>query len=98
MFDGARGFNGLAPDLLAHCERVNRSARALMLTPTVAASDMVEIVAEGLKVCGPDDAVYIRPTYWGIHGDTTAIVPSADEVGFAIVLVDSRKFSVMLIT
>ena len=29
VFDGARYFNGVAPDLLAHCERVNQSAKAL---------------------------------------------------------------------
>ncbi len=35
VFDGARRFEGVAPDLEAHCRRVNASARALMLTPTV---------------------------------------------------------------
>lgn len=86
VFDGARFFNGRAPDLLAHCERVNRSAKALMLTPTVEAHEMVQIIAEGLKAYGPQDAVYIRPMYWGIEGDLTAIVPSPDTVGFAISL------------
>ena len=86
VFDGARYFNGRAPDLKAHCERVNRSARALMLEPNVTAEDMVEIIADGLKAYGPEDAVYIRPMYWGIAGDVTAIVPSADVVGFAISL------------
>ena len=86
VFDGARYFNGRAPDLLAHCERVNRSARALMLTPTVTAAEMVEIIADGLNRYGPDDAVYIRPMYWGIAGDATAIVPDSDTVGFAISL------------
>lgn len=86
VFDGARFFNGRAPDLLAHCERVNRSARALMLTPTVDATEMVQIIKEGLKIYGPQDAIYIRPMYWGIEGDVTAIVPSPDVVGFAISL------------
>ncbi len=86
VFDGARMFSGRAPDLLAHCERVNRSAHALMITPTVAPEEMVAIIREGLKHYGPDDAVYIRPMYWGIHGDLTAIVPSRDETGFAICL------------
>ena len=86
VFDGARYFSGRAPDVLAHCERVNNSAKALMLTPTVTAEEMVEIISEGLKLYGPDDAIYIRPTYWGIHGDVTAIVPSPEETGFAIVL------------
>lgn len=86
VFDGARYFDGRAPDLLAHCERVNRSAKSLMLTPTKTAEDMVDIVAEGLKMYAPDTAVYIRPTYWGIDGDITAIVPSEEKTGFAIVL------------
>ncbi len=86
VFDGARYFNGTAPDLLAHFERVNRSAEALMLTPSMTPHQMVEIAAEGLKRYDKGDAVYIRPMYWGIHGDTTAIVPDADTVGFAMVL------------
>jgi branched-chain amino acid aminotransferase len=33
VFDGARFVDGIAPDLMAHCERVVASARALMLQP-----------------------------------------------------------------
>ena len=86
VFDGARYFDGMAPDLLAHCDRVNRSAKAMCLTPTVSAEDMVAIVREGLQGFAKDAAVYIRPMYWGIDGDVTAIVPSEDTTGFAICL------------
>ncbi len=86
VFDGARYFDGMAPDLLAHCARVNRSAEALMLTPTVTPEQMVDLVREGLQSYGPGQAVYIRPMYWGIHGDVTAIVPQKDSTGFAICL------------
>lgn len=86
VFDGARYFNGMAPDLLAHCARVNRSAKALMLTPTVTPERMVELVREGLQTYAPDSAVYIRPMYWGIDGDHTAIVPQENSTGFAICL------------
>ncbi len=86
VFDGARYFEGVMPDLLSHCERINNSARALMLTPTVSAEDMVDLVREGLEGRAHDDAVYIRPMYWGIDGDATTIVPSADKTGFAICL------------
>ena len=44
VFDGARWFEGRVPDLAAHCERVNQSAEALMITPTVSPIDMVQIV------------------------------------------------------
>ncbi|WP_406648484.1 branched-chain amino acid aminotransferase [Aliisedimentitalea scapharcae] len=86
VFDGARMFDGLTPDLDAHCARTNRSAASLMLTPTCTADEMVDIVREGLKLYDPGAAVYIRPMYWGIHGDPTAIVPQPDETGFAICL------------
>tara|TARA_R100000750_G_scaffold57646_1_gene44787 strand:+ start:3178 stop:4038 length:861 start_codon:yes stop_codon:yes gene_type:complete len=86
VFDGARYVQGVTPDLDAHCARVNRSAEALMLRPTVEASEMVQIVEEGLKAYAPDAAVYIRPMYWGIDGDATAIVPQPDKTGFALCL------------
>lgn len=90
VFDGARFFAGRAPDLVPHCARVNRSAEALMIRPTVSTEDMVDIVREGLKHYGADDAVYIRPMYWAIHGDATAIMPDPDQTGFAISLEQIR--------
>lgn len=86
VFDGARYVHGVAPDLEAHCARVNASAAALMLTPTVSVEEMLAIIWEGLKQYPKEAAVYIRPMYWGIHGDVTAIVPSQEETGFAICL------------
>ena len=86
VFDGARYFDGVSPDLAAHCARVNGSAEALMLTPTMTTEQMVELVREGLRAYNPDAAVYIRPMYWGIDGDSTAIVPQENSTGFAICL------------
>ncbi|MEQ8899226.1 MAG: branched-chain amino acid aminotransferase [Roseovarius sp.] len=87
VFDGARLAHGLTPDLDKHCARVNASARALMVTPTVTASEMVEIVRDGLKMYPQDAAVYIRPMYWAIDGGMSAIVPKDDSrTGFAISL------------
>ena len=86
VFDGARYFEGVAPDLEAHCARVNRSAEALMITPTVSVEDMVEIVWEGLQTYSKTAAVYIRPMYWAVDGGYMAVVPSQDVTGFAICL------------
>ncbi|MEP2890395.1 branched-chain amino acid aminotransferase [Tateyamaria sp.] len=86
VFDGARFFDSRAPDLEAHCTRVNRSAEALMITPTMATADIITAAREGLKAYGPDDAVYIRPMYWALDGDASGIVPKADATGFAISL------------
>ncbi|NVO56516.1 branched-chain amino acid aminotransferase [Rhodobacteraceae bacterium B1Z28] len=86
VFDGARYFEGMAPDLHAHCVRVNRSAEALMLTPTMTPEQMVDLIRDGLQAYSPESAVYIRPMYWGIDGDQTAIVPQENSTGFAICL------------
>jgi branched-chain amino acid aminotransferase len=86
VFDGARYFDGRSPDLLAHCARANASAKALMITPTVSAEDMVQIVQDGLKAYDPNAAVYIRPMYWALDGGHLGIVPLPDATGFAICL------------
>ncbi|WP_126974599.1 branched-chain amino acid aminotransferase [Frigidibacter oleivorans] len=86
VFDGARLFDGLTPDLDRHCARLNRSAEALMIRPTVDPAEMVEIVREGLRAYGRGQAVYIRPMYWAIHGSALGITPSPEETGFAISL------------
>ena len=86
VFDGARYVDGIAPDLAKHCARVNASAHALMITPTVEAADMVEIVWEGLRAYPKEAAVYIRPMYWALEGGDLGIVPKEGATGFAISL------------
>ncbi|WP_306047334.1 branched-chain amino acid aminotransferase [Nioella sp. MMSF_3534] len=86
VFDGARYAHGLAPDLLAHCERVNRSAKALMMNPTHTGQEIYDIVWEGIRLYPEDTPLYIRPMYWTIDGGYSAIVPNADSTGFAVCL------------
>ena len=86
VFDGARHFEGVTPDLKEHCVRVNNSARAMMITPTVLEDEMVQIVQEGLKAYSSNAAVYIRPMYWALEGDELAVVPKVGSTGFAICL------------
>ena len=88
VFDGARYFDGVIPDLKAHCDRINDSARAMMITPTVTTDDMVSIVWEGLKLFPSKSAVYIRPMYWALDGGDLAIIPKENSTGFAICLED----------
>jgi len=86
VFDGARAFQGVTPDLEAHLARVNASAEAMMITPSQTVAQMLEIVAEGLTAYAPGAAVYIRPMYWAVDGDATAIVPQPDKTGFCMCL------------
>jgi branched-chain amino acid aminotransferase len=89
VFDGARAFDGVTPDLERHLARVNRSAEALMIRPTMSVEEMLGIVEEGLKPFGPA-AVYIRPMYWAIHGSDVGVAPSPEEMGFALCLEEVR--------
>ncbi|KQP34648.1 aminotransferase [Methylobacterium sp. Leaf102] len=68
VFDGARAFEGVAPDLDLHLERVNRSAVALGLKPKVAVERWDELVREGLARFPHDAELYIRPMYWAELG------------------------------
>jgi branched-chain amino acid aminotransferase len=86
VFDGARAVDGLVPDLEAHCARVNASARALMLEPTLEVDEMVALVHEGLAAYPRETAIYIRPMYWATGGDETAIVPRSEGTAAAICL------------
>lgn len=86
VFDGARLFEGVTPDLDAHCARVNRSARALMITPTVEPDEMVAMIREGLATYAADAAVYIRPMYWALDGSDLGVAPAEGATGFAICL------------
>ena len=86
VFDGARYFDGVAPDLLAHCERLNQSAKAMGLVPTYSEKEIYDLIIEGLANYTKQSAVYIRPMYWGIGNGYSAIVPDADNIGFCICL------------
>lgn len=86
VFDGARWFDGVAPDLDRHCARVNRSAEALMITPTVDPGDMMAIIMDGLRGFPADAAVYLRPMYWAIDGTELGVEPMRDKTGFAVCL------------
>lgn len=86
VFDGARYFNGVAPDLLAHCERLNQSAKAMGLVPTYSEKEIYDLILEGLANYTKQSAVYIRPMYWGIGNGYSAIVPDAANIGFCICL------------
>jgi branched-chain amino acid aminotransferase len=64
VFDGARYFEGVTPDLELHCARVNDSARKLFLKPTVSTEEWVRLAREGVQKFDKDSALYIRPMYW----------------------------------
>lgn len=59
VFDGARLFEGVTPDLDRHSARANDSARALGLEPTLSANDIEALAREGLKkICTGHGCLY----------------------------------------
>lgn len=68
VFDGARHFEGVTPDLDLHMGRINRSAEAMMLKPVVSTERWIELAREGIALFPKDAAIYIRPMYWADAG------------------------------
>jgi branched-chain amino acid aminotransferase len=68
VFDGARAFEGVTPDLALHCARVNESARYFHLQPLVSLDTWLGLVADGLKRFDRNAELYIRPMYWAETG------------------------------
>ncbi|EJN00355.1 branched-chain amino acid aminotransferase [Phyllobacterium sp. YR531] len=84
VFDGARWFEGVAPDLDLHCARVNTSAIAMGLKPTMGADEIVGLTHEGLKKFDGNTAVYIRPMYWGEHGGYMGVPADPESTRFCL--------------
>ena len=57
VFDGARYFEGVTPDLELHCARVNDSAKKLFLKPTVSTEEWIRLAREGVKKFDKDAGV-----------------------------------------
>lgn len=89
VFDGARVFEGVTPDLDRHAERVNRSAQTIGLKPTMTAETIVELTKEGMKKFGSDAALYVKPMYWGEADGPSTILPDPDSTRFALCLFEA---------
>ena len=86
VFDGARAFEGLIPDLEAHCARVNNSALVMGLKPTKSVQELMDLTMEGLTNFESDAAVYIRPMYWSKDGGKSLIIPDPSSTAFCLCL------------
>ncbi|MCC2113019.1 MAG: branched-chain amino acid aminotransferase [Hyphomicrobiales bacterium] len=100
VFDGARAFEGVTPDLDKHCRRTNNSARSLGLQPTMQAEEMLELVADGLSRFSNDAELYIRPLYWAEQGGYFSVPPLPESTRFCLSLFEApmpepNGFSVM---
>ncbi len=77
VFDGARAFEGVAPDLDQHCDRLIRSAESFGLKAPLTSEEIFEIGEDGRKRFARETALYLRPTLWAESGFVTADPDSA---------------------
>jgi branched-chain amino acid aminotransferase len=101
VFDGARVFEGVAPDLDLHCARVNASAKTMYLKPSVAVDEWLSLARDGMAKFPKDTTLYVRPMYWAERASPMALPPDPESTRFALSLWDApmRKpdgFSVTL--
>lgn len=86
VFDGARAFEGVTPDLDLHCQRALNSCHAFGMTPTHTLQELIEIAREGVGKFSVDAELYIRPTFWGQEG---WIAPDPASTQFAMMVYES---------
>ena len=89
VFDGARAFEGVTPDLALHLARVNNSAAVLGMNPTMNVETMMGLALEGVAKFGANAELYIRPMYWPEESGASAIVPDADSTRFCMCIYEA---------
>jgi branched-chain amino acid aminotransferase len=89
VFDGARAFEGVAPDLDLHCARVNESAKALFLKPALSTDQWLGLVADGMKRFDKDAALYIRPMYWAEQAGALLVAPDPESTRWCLTLYEA---------
>jgi branched-chain amino acid aminotransferase len=90
VFDGARWFDGISPDLDLHCQRVNRSATNMGMNPVMKAEEIEALALEGVRKFDGKTAIYIKPMYWAEHGLPYSVVAADPEsTRFALCLFEA---------
>jgi branched-chain amino acid aminotransferase len=89
VFDGARFFEGVAPDLDLHCQRLIQSANSFGLKPVVSAGEIMEIAQDGIGRFTPGTALYIRPMLWAENGAKFFVAPDPESTRFCCTLFEA---------
>jgi branched-chain amino acid aminotransferase len=89
VFDGARAFEGVAPDLDLHCARVNDSATALHLKAAVPVEQWLGLVADGRQRFDKNAALYIRPMYWAERAGALLVAPEPESTQWCLTLYEA---------
>jgi branched-chain amino acid aminotransferase len=84
VFDGARQFEGVRPDLDLHSARIIRSAEAMAMQAPVDAATVQGLMEEGCRLFPADTPLYLRPMMWARDSAPGIIDLVADSTAFAI--------------
>jgi branched-chain amino acid aminotransferase len=91
VFDGARAYDGVAPDLDLHCARVVRSAETMGLAPPLGAAEIEALVLEGVHRFGGDRPLYLRPMLWSLEA-SPALIDAVPESTVLAVCIEDLPF------
>ena len=86
VFDGARAFEGVTPDLDLHCARTVASARTMGMNPVCTAAELTELAEEGVGKFPSGTGIYIRPMIWPREGGASMVMPEPDSTAYALCL------------
>ena len=89
VFDGARAFEGVTPDLDLHCARLNRSAETMWLKPLLSAEAIQELALEGVRRFKPGAQLYIRPMYWAERNGVGSVPPDPESTRFLMTVYEA---------
>ncbi len=84
VFDGARAFEGVAPDLDRHCQRLIASAHSFGLKPRYGAEEVEAIARDGVAKFPEGAALYIRPMYFAEKGAQYFVAPDPESTRFCL--------------
>jgi branched-chain amino acid aminotransferase len=89
VFDGARVFEGVMPDMDRHAARLNRSAVTLGLKPTMAAERIVDLTREGARKFAPNAELYVKPMYWAEADGLSTVLADPESTRFCLCLFEA---------
>ena len=84
VFDGARQFEGVRPDLILNCQRIIDSAQVMGMISPISRDEIFAICEEGCAKFPSDAALYIRPMMWAKQGAPGIIDIVPEETGFCV--------------
>lgn len=85
VFDGARSFDGVHPDLDLHCKRSLQSAKLFNMKTYMTWQQIYDIAQDGISKFDPGSHLYIRIEFWS-QGSFRG---KKNGIGFAVILSES---------